>query len=135
VTGIDFRSLNRGDALPEFPIAMSAGEVRAYLDATGEQSPLWETHVPPLALGALALAGLMERVDVPTGIVHTRQELDFLRAVQIDEPLTVRITVASASERRGAVITAFESEVVDASGEAVGGGRATVMLPPEEADA
>lgn len=134
-SGLDFRSLARGDTLPEFPVSMSAAEVRAYLEATGERSELWETHVPPLALGALTLAGLMDRIEVPPGIVHTRQEFDFRRVVAIDEPLTVRISVASHSERRGALIAAFESEIVTASGEAVGGGRATVMVPPEEAEA
>ncbi len=130
---LNFRSLARGDTLPEFPLSMSATEVRAYLEATGERSELWETHVPPLALGARALAGLMDRVELLAGTVHTRQEYEFRRAVTIDEPLAVRITVDSHSERRGALFSAFECEIVTAAGEPVGGGRATVMVPPAEA--
>ena len=80
-----------------------------------------------------ALAALMDHVELLAGTVHTRQEFDFRRAVTIDEPLTVRITVASHSERRGALIAAFQCEIVNAAGEPVGGGRATVMVPPEEA--
>ncbi len=133
MSGLDFRSLTRGDTLPDFPLSMSAAEVRAYVQATGERCELWETHVPPLALGARALAALMDHVELLAGTVHTRQEFDFRRAVTIDEPLTVRITVASHAERRGALIAAFQCEIVNAAGEPVGGGRATVMVPPEEA--
>jgi hypothetical protein len=119
--------LQKGDRL--FPCALRVGadDVRAYLDATGESPERWEQHVPPLALIALGLAGLMERVEVVSGVVHTGQEHTFTRAVRHDEPLEVVFSVATRSERRGALITAFESEW-RAGGELIGTARTTVLL-------
>jgi acyl dehydratase len=121
--------LQKGDRIAPFPVTITSEDVRAYLDATGEAPATWERAVPPLALGAFALAGLMERVAVPAGIVHTGQEYDFVRPVRHGETLEVAIAVASRSERRGAVITAFESEW-RAGGEVVGTARTTVLVAP-----
>ncbi len=126
--------LQKGDRIAPFPLRISAVEVRDYLDATGEDPATWERHVPPLALGAFALAGLMERVEVPAGILHTGQEYAFARPVRYDEPLEVAITVGQRSERRGAVITAFDSEW-RAGDEVVGTARTTVLLAPPGVDA
>lgn len=126
----DFASLERGYELSPFTLQVTAQDVAHYLDATGEQHELWETCVPPLALGAFALGGLMDRFQVPAGLVHTGQEYDFTEPVPIDEPVEVRITVASSSERRGARMVVFATELL-ASARVVGRGRTTVMLAPE----
>lgn len=128
---IDFATLDRGDALPPFEITLGADEVAAYLQATGEEPSHWADVVPPLALGAFTLAGLMERVAVPAGVVHTGQEFTFDRAVAIGRPVAVSLTVAARSERRGAVMTVVASELrVGAA--VVGSGRMTVLVPPAE---
>lgn len=126
--------LQRGDDLPSFALHVSADEVQRYLAATGEAVDLWTHHVPPLALGAFALAGLMERVELPPGLVHTGQEYEFTHPVPHDEAVEVRIRVASRSERRGAVITALESEW-RCGDTIVGSGRTTVLVAPPDADA
>ncbi len=128
-----FASLERGYELPPFELQISADEVAAYLDATGEQNELWDTLVPPLALGAFALGGLMDRFQVPAGLVHTGQEYEFVAPVSIDEPVEVRIVVASSSERRGARMVVFAIEL-QARDTVVGRGRTTVILAPEDDD-
>jgi hypothetical protein len=130
----EFATLERGYALPTFELPVTADDVAAYLDATGEQNELWDRYVPPLALGAFALGGLMDRFKVPGGLVHTGQEYDFLAPVPVGETVEVSIVVASNSERRGARMVAFAIEL-RAHGEVVGRGRTTVMLAPEGADA
>lgn len=129
-----FASLERGYELSPFELQITAEEVALYLDATGEQNELWDTLVPPLALGAFALGGLMDRFQVPAGLVHTGQEYEFAAPVAIDEPVEVRIVVASSSERRGArmVVFAIELRAHDAI---VGRGRTTVILAPEDGSA
>ena len=109
-------------------------DVREYLDATGEAHAAWTHDVPPLALGAFALAGLMERVVVPPRLLHTGQEYEFVRRVAQGETVNVRIHVASRSERRGTVISALESEW-RVGGVIVGTARTTVLVSPSGADA
>ncbi|MPZ98175.1 MAG: hypothetical protein GEU80_02375 [Dehalococcoidia bacterium] len=127
-TRVDFATMQRGERVPPFVLCVDADAVRAYLDATGEaREGLWEQCVPPLALGALALGGLMDRVQVPGGLVHTGQEYQFRGLVPIGAPVEVQISVAARSERRGAVITIFETEL-RLDGEVVGTGRTNVMM-------
>lgn len=126
----EFAALERGVALPPFELPVSREDVAAYLESTGEQNELWERYVPPLALGAFALGGLMARFKVPGGLVHTGQEYDFLEPVPIGETVEVSISVASNSERRGArmVVFAIELRILE---QVVGRGRTTVLLAPE----
>jgi hypothetical protein len=127
---IDFAKLERGDSLPPFEITLGPAEIVAYLEATGEDPARWVDAVPPLALGAFTLAGLMERVVVPTGVVHTGQEFTFNAAVPPGQAVEAALTVAARSERRGAVITVVASELrID--GRVIGSGRMTVLVPPE----
>jgi len=121
--------LRRGDALPPFTLHISSADVAAYLEATGERCALWSTLVPPLALGAFALAGLMERVELPAGILHTGQEHEFRRPLAHDEPVEVGVEVGARSERGGAVVLALDG-VWRAGGEEVGTSRTTVLVPP-----
>jgi hypothetical protein len=129
----EFATLERGYALPSFELVVNADDVALYLGATGEQNDLWDRYVPPLALGAFALGGLMDRFKVPGGLVHTGQEYDFIEPVPIGERVEVGIVVVSNSERRGArmVVFAIELRAHDA---VVGRGRTTVMLAPEGVD-
>lgn len=125
---IDFHSLRRGDALPALSFAVTRGDVRAYLAATGEGAEHWAAVVPPLALGALTLAGLMEEMPLPSGALHAGQEFEFLSPVTPGEPIEARLTVAQQSERQGANIVVFASELL-CGARTVLRGRTTVMAP------
>jgi hypothetical protein len=107
---------------------VSAEEARAYLAATGEALETWGELVPPLALGALTLAGLMEAMPLPPGALHGSQEFDFLGAVAHGEAVEAQLTVAQQSVRQGTNIVVFASEL--RCGErVVQRGRATVVAP------
>ena len=128
---LDFYALARGDELPPLTLSVTADDVRAYLDATGEPTERWEDAAPPLALGAFTLGALMERLLLPGGAIHTGQEFEFLRAVTPGEPLEASLRVAQRGERRGMVIVAFECELRAAAG-LVLRGRTTVVAPARE---
>ena len=129
----EFSTLERGYELPPFELRIGVAEVEQYLEATGEQNDLWSECVPPLALGAFALGGLMDRFQAPPGLVHTGQEYEFTRSVSIDEPVEVRVVVASSSDRRGARMVVFTTELRVGT-DVVGSGRTTVLLAPESVD-
>jgi hypothetical protein len=122
-----FHTLQRGDRIPPFTLRISTEQVHAYLDATGEQHAAWDRYVPPLAIGALVLGGLMERAEVPATLLHTGQEYDFRRPVELS------ITVASRSERAGTGIVALEAEW-RVGGDVAGTSRSTVLLGPPAGD-
>jgi len=110
-------------------VVLDDADVRAYLAATGEPPEHWTEAAPPLAVGALVLAALTERMPLPEGTVHISQEFEFLRAVAPGEPLEAQLRVAQRSERGGAVVLALDLELHAAAGAAVLRGRATVVAP------
>jgi acyl dehydratase len=112
--------------------SVSADEARAYLEATGEPLEAWGDVVPPLALGALTLAGLLDEIPPPMGAVHTGQEYEFLGAVHYGAALEARLTVALQGERHGTNVVVFASEL--RCGErVVVRGRTVVVAPAVEA--
>ncbi len=125
---IDFHALRRGDRLPAIAFTVTSADVGAYLDATGEDAHTWSVHVPPLALGAYILAGLMEEMPLPPGALHAGQEFEFLDLVAQGEPLEADLTVAQQSMRQGSNIVVFASEL-RARGRSVLRGRTSVMAP------
>ena len=125
---IAFASLARGDTLPPVPLAITAEDVRAYLDATGEDPARWPDRVPPIMLDALMLGVLLEQAELLPGLMHTGQEHESRRAVRIGELLTVQFTVISNAVRGGATFAVFEAEA-RAGDEVVATTRSSVMAP------
>jgi len=132
MTKPEFHALRRGHAVPVFMFSVSTEEVRAYLDATGASADVWVHYVPPLALGALTLAGLMDEIPLPAGAVHVSQELESMRAVKHGESIEARLTIAQQSVRQGTNVVVFAIELRTASGIALQG-RTTVMAPIQDA--
>jgi hypothetical protein len=131
---IDFGTMTAGDVLADLTFSVSTEEVRAYLDATGEPMDRWTQYVPPLAIGALALGELMGRMETLNGVLHTGQQFSFDAPVAHDAEIAARFTVASASIRRGALITAVEIEL-NSNGKRIGSGRAALMRVEVESEA
>ena len=131
---IAFESLSRGDSLPTLPLQITAADVQAYLEATGESAARWGDRVPPLMLSALMLATLLGQVVIPPGVMHTGQEHESRRPIRLGEPLEVAISVTSYAVRRGALIASFDMEA-RAGDAVVAVSRASVLVPPPEGPA
>jgi hypothetical protein len=132
--------LPRGHGIPVAGFRLDVDDVRRYLEAVedrtgvygeGPGGPAW---VPPLAVAALALRAILEKVELPTGALHTGQEVEFRRPVPVGSLLRPRARIAQRSEMRGAVISIVEFDVAEeGSPDPSVVGRATVMMPPQEA--
>jgi acyl dehydratase len=132
--------LPRGHEIPVAGFGLHADDVRRYLEAVedhtgaygeGADGPAW---VPPLAVAALTLRAVLEQVVLPAGALHTGQEVEFRRPVPVGSSLQPRARVAQRSEMRGAVISVVEFDVAEEGlADPAVIGRATVMMPPQEA--
>lgn len=127
--GLAFDSLARGDVLPAVDLTITADDVRAYLDATGERADRWDDRVPPVMMSALMLATLLAQVEIPQGIMHTGHEHESKRPVRVAEPLRVTVRVSAHAVRRGALMASFDTEA-RAGDEVVAVSRASVLVPP-----
>jgi acyl dehydratase len=132
--------LPRGHDIPVATFRLGADDTRRYLEAVEDRTgaygegPDRPTWVPPLAVAALALRAILEQVELPAGALHTGQEVEFRRPVPVGSLLRPRARVAQRSEMRGAVISVVEFDVAaEGSPDPAVVGRATVMMPPQEA--
>jgi hypothetical protein len=128
---LHFSDLQKGQAFARLPLTVSLADVEAYLESTGESSEVWRELVPPVYLDAVAIATLLSTVAIPKGVMHTGQEHESARAARIGETLTVRMGVASLSERRGVTLAAFEADARDAQDAPVATMRIAVMVAPD----
>jgi len=128
---LTFEQLQKGQTFARVPLDITTAEVQAYLESTGEQSPVWDEYVPPIFLDAIAIATLLETVAIPKGVMHTGQEHESHRAARIGEPLELEMRVSALSERKGAVIANFEATITDAQSNPVTTMKISVMALPD----
>jgi len=127
--------LEKGHRFPPISFVLDEAAVRDYLEATEDAAlpALCRAHgqawVPPMAVAALALRGLMEAMGLPPGAVHGSQEFEFRRPVVVGERLGSRAWVAHRSQRSGWLALAVEMEATDEAGQVVLPGRASVLIP------
>lgn len=126
-----FHDLVKGQTFARLPLIVSAVEVEAYLESTGESTDAWREYVPPVFLDAIAIATLLGTVEIPKGVMHTGQEHECHRAARIGEPLELVMHVSALSERKGVTIAGFDASVIGAGDEPVMSMKISVMVLPD----
>ncbi len=128
---LHFSDLQKGQSFARLPLNVSLADVEAYLESTGESPEAWRDLVPPVYLDAVAIATLLSTVAIPRGVMHTGQEHETVRAARIGESLTLEMRVSALSERRGAIIAAFDADLTDEDGAMVTSMKISVMALPD----
>ncbi len=128
---LHFSDLQKGQSFARLPLTVSLANVEAYLESTGESPEAWRDLVPPVYLDAVAIATLLSTVAIPKGVMHTGQEHETVRAARIGESLTLEMHVSALSERRGAIIAAFDADLTDEAGAMVTSMKISVMALPD----
>lgn len=128
---LQFADLVKGQSFARLPLTVSAAEVEAYLESTGESPGAWGEFVPPVFLDAIAIATLLETVAIPKGVMHTGQEHECHRAARIGEPLELEMHVSALSDRKGATIAGFEAVLTGSEGAPVLTMKISVMVLPD----
>lgn len=122
--------LPAGHVFEPFTFTVSAAAAAAYRAATGDSLNVYDQlgAAPPLAVAALALGSLLQRVSLPPGTLHASESLQFRRRVPIGAVVECRSVLAQRSQRGGWTVSVIESEISFAGASAVTA-RATVLSP------
>ena len=131
---VDYSRLVPGEQISSRTYLLDTGMVSRYIDAVGSESGLavengGEALVPPMAVAALSLRGVVNDLAIPGGTLHAGQELEFGAAVAIGEALACSATVLQNSVRGDWRFLVVRLEVEDSRGEKVMNGKTTIMLP------
>ena len=131
---IDYSRLNPGDEISEKTYLLDAATVSRYIDAVVDRSRRdigeeGREAVPPMAVAALSLRGVVNDLQIPGGTLHVGQELEFCGAVSEGETLDCSATLVQNSVRGDWRFLVVRLEVANGEGIMVMGGKSTIMLP------
>ncbi len=106
-------------------------EVDLYVEAVQESNSMFRERdvVPPTALGAYALAVILQEIDLPAGAVHAAQDMSFSGAVGREDTVLFKARLAQNSVRGGWRFLAIDFSATDAREKQVIEGRSTVLVP------
>ena len=109
-------------------------EVDLYLQAVEESGTLLQQQalVPPTALIAYALRGILLEIGLPPGAIHTAQEASFSRSVASGESILFTARLSRNAVRSGWRFVSIVFSGVDENGTQVVHGRSTVVISEDQ---
>jgi acyl dehydratase len=122
--------LPAGYTFDPIEFVFDAGRSRAYRDAVGDAGAVYDEAglVPPLAVAALALGGLLNQAGLPPGALHVMEALEWTAPVPAGARIECTASLAQRSQRSGWIVTIIESHY-HVDGAEVMKSRASVMSP------
>lgn len=120
-----------GYEFPEARYELEPLTVALYLKAVGESGGLYQDGklVPPTAIAAYAMATLADNMELPSGTIHTHQELDFKKTVPVGETITCRARVSRNQARGKFHFLNIDIDVLDSGQRSVMVGKTGFVLP------
>jgi len=139
---VTYDELKTGEVFPQVHYTITPRMVAAYLRAVGESSGLFASPeeietgssdvpalVPPTAVAALAMKGLMSSVTLPPGSVHISQDLQFCKPALVNDSVVCRVSVSKKQERGGLRLVTFDVTVFSQEGASLIEGKTLVSVP------
>jgi acyl dehydratase len=104
--------------------------VQDYLKAVGDSLAVYfeQNLVPPLALSAYALWALLEKMSLPSGAIHSLQEIEQLVPVALDSQITGVATLEKPRRRGNLEFITATLTLTDDQGRIVQTGKTTVLV-------
>lgn len=136
----DYAQLKPGQPFSDHRYTLDSDEVDEYVRAVQDDNPPLSDEsgrelVPPMAVAALGLRGIVEDLRIPGGTLHAGQEFEFAAAVRVGDSLRCVARVSQNSVRGG---WRFLSVDCTATNENGGGaetmrGKSVIMIPADAA--
>ena len=107
--------------------------IAEYLAAVDDGQKEYGEHrlVPPLALTALALGALLEKLNMPKGAIHSLQEVETRRGLQWGETVAGTATLQRPRRRGNLHFITAEYVITDHGGAPAQVGKTTVLVTME----
>lgn len=120
-----------GERLDLGSLMVDRGLVNAYLQAVGDDNPIYQglDAAPPLALAAHVLSTLIEKLSLPPGTIHAAQETECHSLVRLGQEVSCHAQISRSVRRGDWSIMAVQFHVLSPAGDALLDGKTTVMVP------
>ena len=89
--------------------------------------------IPPVAISSLVIGALLEKLELPSGTIHSLQEIETIGPALIGDLLKASAVIGQPRQRGNLKFITVDYSVNNAAGEEVQVGRSTVLVPHEVA--
>ena len=132
----DYSQLKPGQRFSVHDYALDSDTVAGYARAVQDGNPpvLDESGrevVPPMAVAALSLRGIVQDLRIPGGTLHAGQEFAFSAAVHAGDSLRCEASIAQNSVRGDWRFLVVECAATDAGGAEAMRGKSSLMIPAD----
>ena len=128
---MDYSALKAGDLISDRRCHLDADTVCSYVLAVDDRSPLASSGevVPPMALAALSVRGVVQDLGIPGGTLHLGQEVEFTDTVVVGETISCTAEMAQNSVRGGQRVLVIRLIVEAGDDRVVMKGKSTIAVP------
>ena len=126
-----FAEVQVGVPYPEKKLKVTEEEVKAYLAAVEDDTPLYfeEQLVPPAYAAVFTRWEALTGEHLEDGTVHAKQEFRYHKPIHWGETLTLRGQVKDKAEKRGLKFVIQKVEAFNEAGELAVESEITIILP------
>jgi acyl dehydratase len=130
----DYAELEPGQEISRHSYQVDEGIVADYVTAVQDENPALmdesgERLVPPMAVAALSIRGVVQDLRIPGGTLHAGQEFEFMSSVYIGRSLECVATLSQNSIRGDWRFLVIDCRVTDGERSDVMIGKSTIMVP------
>ena len=130
---VNYAKLGPGDEISRRTLILDEESVNRYAEAVADANIVYDEKgrrmVPPMAIAALSLGGVINDLEIPGGTVHASQELVFPKAVPVGSALGCTAKLIQNSTRGEWRFMVVDIRVTG-DGEVMSG-KSTIMLPAD----
>lgn len=130
---IEYAGLMVGQTVSSRIFRLDVEKLAAYVEAVDDGLMPWKEgdvqFVPPMAIVAMALQGLIDNIGIPGGTVHVGQEFEIFGPARVGQTMRSEAVVLQNSVRGEIRLIAVAFTVTDDNGMLLMNAKSTLLLP------
>jgi len=129
-----YSNLKTGTEISKEFFVIDKDQVNDYLKALDDSSEdkllnLYTQFIPPMCIAALSLRGVIIKLKIPGGTIHTAQEIEFKNSAIVGEGLYCKANLILNSIRVDWRFLTIQMNVTDQNEKPIMLGKSSIMLP------
>tara|TARA_B100000519_G_scaffold175236_1_gene163657 strand:+ start:10429 stop:10824 length:396 start_codon:yes stop_codon:yes gene_type:complete len=127
---LDYSKLQPESIISENQYQFSEDFINKYTESVKDNSD-YKNNVPPMAISALSIRGVLNDLNIPGGTVHVSQEFNYFSPVQKSDKIECLATIISNNVRGGWRFLGIKLETISENHKLIMTGKSTIMIPVE----
>lgn len=127
---MDYSELQPESIISENQYQFSEDFINKYTESVKDNSD-YKNNVPPMAISALSIRGVLNDLNIPGGTVHVSQEFNYFSPVQKSDKIECLATIISNNVRGGWRFLVIKLETISENHKLIMTGKSTIMIPVE----